>query len=478
MIYFHWLIGFLYLTLIVVVMVTVLMDNRQPTKTMAWLLVLAFLPIVGIILYVFFGQNIRKKRYVSKRSLDQLSKRQTWEYAEQKNLKVKEEHRDLVHLFYNQNGALPFRNNEVEIYTTGYEFFGSLLQQIGMAEHSIHLESFIFQDDELGFLVADALIDKARQGVEVRIIYDDVGCWNVHNRFFERLRDEGIDVHAFFPVKFPAFTSKMNYRDHRKLCVIDGEVAYIGGMNIATRYVKGTPDTAWRDTHLRIRGGAVYGMQHAFLVDWYFVDRTLITDRVYYPPIPADLNIKPGEQTLAQIVMSSPIAPWPDIEHGYVRILLQAKRYVYMESPYFLPTEPILFAMRVAALAGVDVRLMIPYHTDSRIVQWASRSFVYETLQAGVVVELYRKGFNHTKMLVSDDSISTCGSTNLDFRSFENNFESNVFFYGKPMAKRFKKMFADDERDCIRIEDAYRVARRPFLSRLWESMIRLLSPLL
>ena len=165
MIYFHWLIGFLYLTLIVVVMVTVLMDNRQPTKTMAWLLVLAFLPIVGIVLYVFFGQNIRKKRYVSKRSLDQLSKRQTWEYAEQKNLKVKEEHRDLVHLFYNQNGALPFRNNEVEIYTTGYEFFGSLLQQIGMAEHSIHLESFIFQDDELGFLVADALIDNARQGV-------------------------------------------------------------------------------------------------------------------------------------------------------------------------------------------------------------------------------------------------------------------------------------------------------------------------
>ncbi|MGI6223883.1 MAG: cardiolipin synthase [Prevotella sp.] len=478
MIYLHWLLLVLYISVIIVMMVTVLMDNRQPTKTMAWLLVLTFLPIVGIVLYIFFGQNVRKKRYVSKRSLDQLSKRQAWVYAEQKNLKVKDEHRDLVHLFYNQNGALPFKDNEVEIYTSGYEFFGSLLQQIGMAEHSIHLESFIFQDDELGYLIADALIDKARQGVEVRIIYDDVGCWNVRNKFFERMRNEGIDVHAFFPVKFPAFTSKMNYRDHRKICVIDGEVAFIGGMNIATRYVKGTPGTMWRDTHLKIRGGAVYGMQHAFLVDWYFVDRTLISDRIYYPPFPADLKINPEDQTLAQIVTSSPIAQWPDIEHGYVRILLQAKRYVYMESPYFLPTEPILFAMRVAALAGVDVRLMIPYKTDTRIVQWASRSFVYETLQAGVVVELYKKGFNHTKMLVSDDSISTCGSTNLDFRSFENNFESNVFFYGEPMAKRLKQVFFDDERDCVRIEDAVQVENRPFLKRLWESLLRLLSPLM
>lgn len=270
----------------------------------------------------------------------------------------------------------------------------------------------------------------------------------------------------------------MNYRDHRKLIVIDGEVAFIGGMNIATRYVKGNSQGPWRDTHLMIRGGGVYGVQHAFLLDWYFVDRTLISDRAYYPPIPADVKFNPEEPILAQVVMSSPIATWPDIEQGYVRILLQAKKYVYLESPYFIPSEPVLFALRVAALAGVDVRLMIPYQTDSKLVGWASRSFVFETLEAGVKVELYKKGFNHTKMLVCDDIISTCGSTNLDLRSFENNFESNVFFYGESMARRLKKVFHDDERDCIRIEDAYEVEQQPFLLRLWESIIRLLSPLL
>ena len=478
MVYLHGLFLVAYVAVIIAMMVTVLMDHRQPSKTMAWLLVLAFLPLVGIVLYIFFGQNVRRERYVSKRSLDQLSKRQAWVYAEQKNFKIKEEYRDLIHLFYNQNGALPFKDNEVEIYTTGYEFFGSLLQQIGMAQQSIHIESYIFSGDELGSLIADALIDKARQGVEVRIIYDDVGCWNVHNSFHERMRNEGIEVHAFFPVKFPAFTSKMNYRDHRKLIVIDGEVAFIGGMNIATRYVKGNSQGPWRDTHLMIRGGGVYGVQHAFLLDWYFVDRTLISDRAYYPPIPADVKFNPEEPILAQVVMSSPIATWPDIEQGYVRILLQAKKYVYLESPYFIPSEPVLFALRVAALAGVDVRLMIPYQTDSKLVGWASRSFVFETLEAGVKVELYKKGFNHTKMLVCDDIISTCGSTNLDLRSFENNFESNVFFYGESMARRLKKVFHDDERDCIRIEDAYEVEQQPFLLRLWESIIRLLSPLL
>ena len=478
MVYLHGLFLVAYVAVIITMMVTVLMDHRQPSKTMAWLLVLAFLPLVGIVLYIFFGQNVRRERYVSKRSLDQLSKRQTWVYAEQKNFKIREEHRDLIHLFYNQNGALPFKDNEVEIYTDGYAFFGSLLQQIGKAQQSIHIESYIFADDELGNLVADTLIDKARQGVEVRIIYDDVGCWNVHNSFYERMRGEGIDIHAFFPVKFPAFTSKMNYRDHRKLIVIDGEVAFIGGMNIATRYVKGNAQGPWRDTHLMIRGGGVYGVQHAFLVDWYFVDRTLISDRVYYPPIPKDVRVDPDQPVLAQVVTSSPITPWPDIEQGYVRILLQAKKYVYLESPYFIPSEPVLFALRVAALAGVDVRLMIPYHTDSKLVGWASRSFVYETLEAGVKVELYTKGFNHTKLLVCDDSISTCGSTNLDLRSFENNFESNVFFYGESMARRLKKVFLADERYCIRLEDAYEVDNQPFLLRLWESVIRRLSPLL
>lgn len=474
MIYIHWISLVIYAVVIIGTMLAVVMDNRQPAKTMAWLLVLWFLPLVGIVLYFFFGQNTRKEKFISQRSLDELTKRSMLEFAEQRNLRLPESHKALIQLYTNQSMALPFKDNEVKIYTSGYEFFPALLAAIGHARHHIHLVSFIFNDDPLGRLVADALIDKAREGVEVRVIYDDVGNWKVRSSFFERMRDAGIDVHAFMPVKFPAFTSKANYRNHRKLCIVDGKVGFIGGMNIALRYVKGTPKQPWRDAHLRIVGGAVYAIQRAFLVDWYFCDRTLITDRKYYP--------EPDEYVdndcLAQVVTSSPISAWPEIMQGYVRILLEAKRYVFMESPYFLPTEPILFAMRTAALAGVDVRLMVPLRGDSRIVDWASRSYLQEAAEAGVKVYLYKTGFNHSKLLISDDSLCTCGSTNVDFRSFEHNFESNVFFYHEGMALRMKKVFLDDQKDCIMIDELMMKERRPYLHRLWESLIRLLSPLL
>lgn len=474
MTYLHWLWPPLYALLIVGVMVRVLMDNRQPAKTMAWVLVLWFLPLLGIVLYFFFGQNTRKERFISQGSLDQLTKRSMTEFVEQQGLRLPKSHRPLMQLFKNQNMALPFKNNEVEIFTDGYQFFPVLLREIGRARHHIHIDIYIFNDDELGNLIADALIDKARQGVEVRVIYDDVGCWRVKGAFFERMRDGGVDVHAFMPVKFPAFTSKVNYRNHRKLIIIDGAVGFIGGMNFATRYVKGTGRQAWRDTHLLVRGGAVYGIQRAFLVDWYFVDHTLITNREYYPDVSPLLS----NDCLAQVVTSSPISPWPDIMQGYVRVLLEARRYVYMESPYFLPTEPILFAMRTAALTGVDVRLMIPMRGDSKIVEWASISYVMETLEAGVKVYLYKGGFNHSKLLVSDDSICTCGSTNVDFRSFEHDFESNIFFYDEGMALRMKKVFLDDQRLCMPIDEVREVEHRSFPRRLWESVLRLVSPLL
>lgn len=474
MVYLHWMILAVYVVVIVATMTAVLMDNRQPVKTMAWLMVLVFLPAVGIVLYFFFGQNIRKERMISQRSMDQLTKRSMLEFAEQQNLHIPENQLPLMRLFANQNFALPFKDNNVEIYTSGYEFFPALLADIARAVHHIHLSTYIIEDDPLGNLVADALIAKAREGVEVRLIYDDVGCWRVRDSFFERLRDNGLDVHSFMPVKFPAFTSKVNYRNHRKLCVVDGRVGFIGGMNIAMRYVKGTRRYAWRDTHLRIEGGGVYAIQRTFLVDWYFVDRTLLTKRLYYPDVSPTIN----NDCLMQVVTSSPVTPWPDIMQGYVRILLQAKYYVYMETPYFLPTEPILFAMRTAALGGVDVRLMIPLHSDAKLVEWASRSYVLETIEAGVKIYFYEAGFNHSKFLVSDDTVATCGSTNVDFRSFENNFEANAFFYGKEMALRLKTVFLDDQQHCQLIEEVTDISHRPFLTRLWESLVRLLSPLL
>lgn len=476
MIYIHWIFLLIYIMVIVSIIVTILMDNRQPAKTMAWVMVLLFVPIAGIILYIFFGQNTRKMRFISQRSLDQLSKRQMLEFVEQRELRMPDKFQSLVRLFTNQSLALPFKDNEAEFYTDGYQFFPALLQAISRARHHIHLETYIFDDDPLGRLIADALIQKAKEGVEIRVIYDDVGCWRVPSAFFERMKKAGIDVCAFMPVKFPAFTSKVNYRNHRKVCVIDGIEGFTGGINIALRYVKGMRNGAlpWRDTHMRLRGSIVYALQRAFLVDWYFVDRTLVTNRKYYPPMPWKIS----NDCLAQMVTSSPIAPWPDIMQGYVRILLEAKNYVYMESPYFLPTEPVLFAMRTAALAGVDVRLMVPRHSDSHLLEWASLSYVVETLAAGLKIKLYEGGFNHSKLLVADDEVSTCGSTNIDFRSFENNFESNVFFYDRQMALRIKELYMADEAQSVDFNDVDTLRHRPYLHRLTESLFRLLAPLL
>lgn len=476
MIYVHWIFIVLYVAVIVGIMLTVLMDNRQPAKTIAWVLVLLFVPVVGIVLYIFFGQNTRKMKLISGRSLDQLSKRSMLEFVEQRNLRMPEYFSSLVRLFTNQSLALPFKDNAVEFYTDGYQFFPALLQAIKGATNHIHLDTYIIADDPLGRLVSDALIAKTREGVEVRLIYDDVGCWRVPERFFDRMRQAGVKVRSFMPVRFPAFTSKVNYRNHRKVCVIDGTQGFIGGMNIALRYVKGLHGGSlpWRDTHMRLRGSVVYALQRAFLVDWYFVDRTLINDHRYYPPMPWHIE----NDSLAQVVTSSPIGQWPDIMQGYVRILLEAKRYVYMETPYFLPTEPVLFAMRTAALAGVDVRLLIPRRSDAWLIQLASMSYVTETLEAGVKVRLYEKGFNHSKLLVADDQISTCGSTNIDFRSFENNFEANVFFYDRQTALRIKDIYMRDEDCSINFSEARELHHRPYMHRFVESLLRLLSPLL
>ena len=473
MIYIHWIVLVAYTVIAIVAMITVLLEHRQPAKTIAWVLVLSFLPLVGIVLYFFFGRRTRKNRHIWEKSLNQLTKRSMIEFAEQKQLELPEEHKELIQLFVNQNFALPFKNNETDVYVSGYEFFPALLAEISKATHHIHIVSYIIDDDPLGRLLRDALIDKARKGIEVRLLFDDVGSWKTPNRFFEQMREEGIEVHSFMPVRFPAFTGKVNYRNHRKIIVIDGKVGFIGGMNLAQRYVKGHKGIMWRDTHVKISGAAVYGLQRAFLIDWFHADRTLITDRKYYP----DTTITPNNN-LIQIVTSSPTNVWEELEQGYIKILLSAKRYVYMETPYFLPTEPIFFAMRTAALSGVDVRLMVSLKTDSKLVQMASRSYLTQTIQAGVKVICYEEGFNHTKLLVADDNVATIGSANIDFRSFENNFEANAFFYDKSMAQRIKDIFLTDETKCVPLEKIKEINHKSFIYRLWESVVRLLSPLL
>ena len=459
---------------IAMAVIHVVMDNRQPAKTMAWALVILFIPVIGLVFYLFFGVNHRKERLVSQRSLDQLTKRSMLGFVEQQNLRVPERQKQLVDLFVNQSFSLPFKDNQIDIMTDGYVFFPELLKDIAQAKHHIHIDMYIIEDDALGRLVTDALIDKARQGVLIRVIYDDVGCWKVSHRFFERMREEGIEVSAFLPVRFPSFTSKVNYRNHRKLIIIDGIVGYTGGMNIALRYVKGTGEQPWRDTMIRISGGAVYALQRAFLVDWYFVDRTLITIRIYYP---LTTHHSPNN-CLAQVVTSAPTNPYPEIMQGFVRVILAARRYVFIETPYFLPNEPVLFALKTAAMAGVDVRILCPRRSDARFTEWASRSYLREVYEAGVQVYLYEAGFLHSKVMVSDDSLTTCGSTNVDFRSFENNFEANAFIYDEGTALRMKNIFLKDQEQSVLLGDLPHRIHPKFMKRLWESLTRLLSPLL
>ncbi len=465
----------LYWIIVAVAIIHVLMDNRQPAKTMAWVLVIYFVPVAGIVFYLFFGVSHRRERMVSERSLNQLTKRSMLGFVEQVNLQLPKSHKSVIDLFINQNFSLPFKGNKVDVCTDGYQFFTRLLSDIGQARHHIHIDLYIFEDDALGRLVSDVLVDKARQGVEVRVIYDDVGCWNVRHRFFERMREEGIEVYPFLPVRFPSFTSKVNYRNHRKMIVIDGRVGYIGGMNIALRYIKGTGRQPWRDMMVRLTGGVVYSLQRAFLVDWYFVDRTLISDRKYYPAHPAEMQ---AGGALAQIVTSGPVTPYPEIMQGYVRIIQSAERYIYLETPYFLPTEPVLFALKTAAVAGIDVRLICPNRSDAWFTEWASRSYFREAVEAGVKVYLYTAGFIHSKMMVCDDSLSTCGSTNVDFRSFENNFEANVFLYDEDTALHFKGIFLRDQEQSVLLNEQEQFIHPPFIKRLWESLTRLLSPLL
>ena len=315
------------------------------------------------------------------------------------------------------------------------------------------------------------LIEKAREGVEVRVIYDDVGCWHVPHRFFEEMRDAGIEVRSFLKVRFPLFTSKVNYRNHRKIVVIDGRIGFIGGMNLAERYMRGFSWGIWRDTHILLEGKAVHGLQTAFLLDWYFVDRTLITASRYFPKIEAYGN------SLVQIVTSEPIGPWKEIMQGLTVAISGAKKYFYMQTPYFLPTEQILGAMQTAALAGVDIRLMLPEHADNRVTHLGSCSYLADVLRAGVKVYFYKKGFLHSKLMVSDDMLSTVGSTNVDFRSFEHNFEVNAFMYDVETALEMKEIFLQDQRESTQIFLKNWV-RRSWRQKAAESVVRLLAPLL
>ena len=461
----------LYFAVIITTVFVVILDNRNPVKTMAWILVLFFLPVAGLVFYLFFGRSTRREHLISRKGYARLTKRPMAEYQTQVSLHAPIEKQTLMNFFSHVNGALPFGGNRTTVYIDGASMLADLIKELYRAKHHIHVEFYIFEDDAVGRLVRDVLIDKAREGVKVRVLHDDVGCWKVSHAFYEQMLCEGIEVMSFLKVRFPQFTGKVNYRNHRKIVVIDGKVGFVGGMNLAERYVKGVPWGVWRDTHVKLEGKAVYGLQTAFLTDWYAMDRTLFTSAEYFPKTDVRGNV------VAQIVTSDPVGEWRDIRQGLMMAICSARRYFYVQTPYFLPDEEVKTALQTAALAGVDVRIMLPKKADTWLIHKASLSYLAEMMKAGVKIYLYRKGFIHSKLMVSDDEFSTIGSTNMDFRSFEHNFEANAFFYDKDTASALKEIFLADQRDCmllsLKVWD-----KRSWKSKVTESVVRLLSPLL
>ena len=423
----------LYFVIIIGTIFIVILDNRNPVKTTAWVLVLFFLPIVGLVFYFFFGRSTRKEKLISKKGFTRLIKRPMAEYQAQKAFKCPDEQYQLMRFFRKVNNALPFEGNATEVFTDGYSMLYSLMKEISKAKHHIHLQFYIFEDDEM--------------------------------------RGAGIEARSFLKVRFPLFTSKVNYRNHRKIVVIDGRVAYMGGMNVALRYMKGFPWGIWRDTHIKIKGKAVYGLQTAFLTDWYVVDRTLITSSRYFPEVGI------FGKALIQIVTSDPVGEWRDIMQGLLIAISSSRKYFYIQTPYLLPTEPILMALKTAALAGVDVRIMIPARADTWITHLGSLSYLDDIMRAGVRIYLYQKGFLHSKLMVSDDTLSTVGSTNMDFRSFEHNFEVNAFMYDPSSALLLKGIFLQDQKDAILLQRKTWI-KRPWYQKAQESIVRLLAPLL
>lgn len=460
-----------YLAVILFTIVIVLLDNRNPVKTMAWILVLVFLPVVGLAFYFFFGRNTRKERLISKKGFSRLSKRPMAEYQVQEALGDFTGRNQLIPFFHRVSNALPFEGNDVQVFTDGYSMYQELFRRIAKAKHHIHLEFYIFENDAVGRLLRDLLIDKAREGVSVRLLYDDVGCWDVNPMFYDEMLCEGIEVRSFLKVRFPQFTSKVNYRNHRKLAIIDGKVGFIGGMNIALRYLKGVPWGVWRDTHICLKGKAVYGIQTAFLTDWFAVDRTLLTSAQYFPKMDS------VGTSVAQIVTSDPVGEWHDIMLGLVKAISCAQRYIYVETPYFLPTEQVMAAFQTAALSGVDVRLMIPKKADAFITHKGTMSYLDELMKSGVKVYFYRAGFLHSKLWVADDEWASVGSTNLDFRSFEHNFEANAFFYDEKTVCTLKEIFLEDMKKCMTLSQKI-WDKRSFKNKIVESVVRLLAPLL
>ena len=454
-------------------------DGSKPERIWTWIFVIVFIPFIGAILYLAFGVNLRRQKIFDlKKEIDYVQferfvKRYSAE-AEKNILKrhdVTATYLHLIRLLTRVNSAILTFNNKVKILNDGPETFDAIFEACEKAEKYIHLQYYIFIDGDLADRFAELFKKKIKQGVEVRLIYDALGSWDLSNRMIDKFREIGVLIFPFMPVRFGRL-ARLNYRNHRKILIVDGIIGFTGGINVDDKYIKDDDFLGhWTDTHLKIHGMSVNFLHFVFLADWLFVTReNLIKPEMF------KLMDEVGD-TPVQIVSSGPDADYPNILQQYLYILYQAKEYVYIVNPYLIPDSTLSLALKTVALSGIDVRIIVPRNSESAMIHWTVKSFFSRFLNAGVKIYLFEEGFIHSKVILSDDSVCSIGTANLDIRSFEQNFEVNALIYNKEVTMTMKKQFALFQNSSKQLTPEEHAAR-PNIDRVKEKLARLATPLM
>jgi cardiolipin synthase len=477
-----YIIGAIYVAIVIAVCLRVIYETRSATKTMAYLLLILFIPVGGIIFYILFGINFWKTKLYSRKSLD--DEKMLNRLKKEMEIYVKEtispldlsieNNRELAVMVEKELRSPLTRRNKVKLLLNGEEKFPEVLEAIRNAKHHIHIEYYIYEWDEIGEQVAELLIQKANEGVKVRFIYDDFGSPNIKKKTEERMRKAGIEIYPFQKVHFYLLANRLNYRNHRKIIVIDGQIGFTGGINVSDKYINnGSHKLFWRDTHLRIDGPGVFYLQYLFLADWNFCSGKVLAPEKFHFSVPADSK----DDCFLQVAASGPDSVQPSILFSLLQAIYLARKEILITTPYFIPGDSILQALRIAALSGLSVKLLVPGVADSRLVNAASKSYYEDLLCAGVDIYMYQKGFVHAKTLVADGILSIIGTANMDIRSFELNFEVNVMLYDRKFSEQLRTVFFKDLEDAEKIDkDAW--CQRPAYNQLPERIARLFSHVL
>ncbi|CAM4475741.1 cardiolipin synthase [Paenibacillus tarimensis] len=456
-----------------------ILEFRRPAKSVAWILILFVLPVIGFVMYYFLAKEYRNRHKIRKRGIPPEEVRLTalrrskliHRPSDMTNRDYLHQER-LFHLLHHFTDSPITGCNKAEVLTDGQATFDAIIAAIEKAEHHVHMEYYTIRHDEIGCRFKELLIRKAKQGIKVRLIYDGVGSYELSSEYIRELEQAGVETECFLTPRIAFFDKRINYRNHRKIAIIDGTVGFIGGINIGDEYLGKNPKLGyWRDTHVRLEGDSVYYLQEVFLKDWWFTAREKLSDPEYLP-----LHHCSSDEQV-QIVSSGPNSGLEEILECVFAALAAAKKRIYIATPYFIPDESLLMALRTAALSGVDVRIIIPGVSDSKLVLAASLSYVEELMAAGVRVYRYGKGFMHAKVLLVDHLLASVGTANMDQRSFYSNFEINALLFDPKPMKKIEEDFIEDLANSHELS-LYEIRSRPLRSRFGQVVARMLSPLL